>query len=180
MNKKNDWNPYKSKWKAALEKNLIPKLKENEAILYLGASSGTTINHLSKQTSETIFAVEKSTTMAIPLVKLAQKSSNIAPIFADANNTQYIKTQLHKTTPNILFQDIPSSDQIEILTKASKLVSTKCKIYLSLKTKSISQQSQSKTLEQATIKLQKSFMIENHASLEPFHKKHHFFILRKK
>jgi len=176
----NSWNPYKSKWKAALEKGLIPSLKGNENILYRGASSGTTISHLCKKTSGIILAVEKSATMAIPLVNLAQKSTNISPIFADANQTEYIRNHIFKVTPQILFQDIPSRDQIEILTKASSLVNKNCKIYLSLKTQSISQQDQQKTLEQAKQELQKSFKIQNHGTLEPFQKKHYFFVLSKK
>jgi fibrillarin-like pre-rRNA processing protein len=183
MNKrynKSSWNPYRSKWKAALEKNLIPNLEGNENILYLGASTGSTISHLCKKTTGTIFAVEKSATMAIPLVKLAQKATNIAPIFADALSIDYIKTQMHQITPQILFQDIPSRDQIKLLTKASTLVDKNCKIYLSLKTQSISQRSQEKTLEYAKLALRKNFKIENCDTLEPFHKKHYFFILSKK
>lgn len=176
----NEWNPYKSKWKAALEKGLIPNLEGNEDILYLGASTGSTISHLYKKTSGIILAVEKSATMAIPLIKLSEKSSNIAPIFADALEIEYIKNHISGVTPQILFQDIPSRDQIEILTKASKLVNKDCKIYLSLKTQSISQQSQQKTLQQAKTTLQKNFKIENFGTIEPFHKKHYFFVLKKK
>lgn len=178
--KKSTWDPYKSKWKAALEKGLIPKLNGNENILYLGASSGTTVSHLSKQTKGTILAVEKAPLMAIPLIKLSEKSSNIAPIFADALETEYIENHMFEIKPQILFQDIPSRDQIEILTKASQLVNKDCKIYLSLKTQSISQQSQQKTLEQAKTALQKNFKIENFGTIEPFHKKHYFFVLSKK
>lgn len=175
----NEWNPYKSKWKAALEKGLIPNLEGTENILYLGASTGTTVAHLSKQTKGTILAVEKAPLMAIPLIKLSEKSSNIAPIFADALEIEYIENHMFKIKPDILFQDIPSRDQIEILTKASQLVDKDCKIYLSLKTQSISQQSQQKTLEQAKTAVQKNFKIENFGTIEPFHKKHYFFVLMK-
>ena len=44
------------------------------------------------------------------------------------------------TKINILFQDIPSTDQIRILKDASELVDKDCKILFSLKTQSISQQ----------------------------------------
>ena len=178
--KKTEWDPCRSKWKAALKNGFPIKLKGNENILYLGASSGTTVSHLSKKTSGIIFAVEKATTMAIPLIKLSTKLENVAPLFCDAQDTTYIKNHLFEISPDILFQDIPSLDQVEILEKASQLVDKNCKIYLSLKTQSISQRDPEKTILEAKAKLEKNFIIENSGTLEPFHKKHYFLILKKK
>jgi len=174
------WNPFTSKWKAALEKDFDLSLGGSENILYLGASSGTTVSFLSDVTSGIIFAVEKAPVMAIPLVRLAQKKSNIAPLVCDARNTSYIRDHLFTTTINILFQDIPSPDQVDILSTASHLVDTGCRIFLSLKTQSISLQDKEKTLAKVRAQLQKKFIIEKVQSLEPFHKKHYFFILKKK
>jgi fibrillarin-like pre-rRNA processing protein len=180
MKSKENWNPNKSKWKAALEKGLDIKPKENDNILYLGASSGTTVGQISNLTNGIIFAVENSPDMAIELVKLAEKKKNIAPIFSDARNTEYIKKSIFGKEINILFQDIPSTDQVEILIRNSELLAKDGKILFSLKTQSISQQSPQITCREAEIKLNEKFKILSKISLEPYHKKHYFFVLKKK
>jgi fibrillarin-like pre-rRNA processing protein len=180
MKLKNDWNPNKSKWKAALEKGLDIKPNRDDNILYLGASSGTTVGQISKLTKGIVFAVENSPDMAIELVKLAEKSRNIAPIFSDARDADYIKKSLFGKSINILFQDIPSTDQVDILTNASSLIGKNGKILFSLKTQSISQQSPQITLKKAEEALKKTFKIVSKINLEPYHKKHYFFVLEKK
>ncbi len=178
--KSNTWNPYNSKWKAALEKGLDIKPKENDNILYLGASSGTTVGQIARLVRGIIFAVENSPDMAIKLVKLSERSKNIAPIFCDARDINHISKSMFGKKIDILFQDIPSRDQAEILINASKLIDKGGKILFSLKTQSISQQSPQITLRETEKKLNEKFRIISRIGLEPYHKKHYFFILRKK
>jgi fibrillarin-like pre-rRNA processing protein len=175
----NLWDPNHSKWKAALEKGMSVELKGDENILYLGASTGTTVSFLSELTKGKIFAVEKAPTMAIHLVRLAQNKNNILPIFADARDTENTKKIIGKTKINILFQDIPSADQIQILKSNAKLFDKDCRIFLSLKTQSISQKSKVETLENVKKELENDFNILEVKELEPFHQKHYFLILQK-
>ncbi len=177
---KRKWEAKTSKWKAALEKGMDVSLKGNENIFYLGASSGTTVGHLSERTKGTIYAVEKAFMMAIPLVKLAQKRENIMPLFCDARDTNYMKEKIDCATINILFCDIPSSDQVDILIRASSLVGKDCKILFSLKTQSISQGNPMETLKNVEKNLGEAFEVKDVKSIEPFHKKHWFFVLEKK
>lgn len=179
MKSKDYWNPHQSKWKAALEKGLDIKPNENDNILYLGASSGTTVGQISKHTKGIVFAVENSPDMAIELVKLSEKRENIAPIFSDARDTDYIKKSLFGKKINILFQDIPSVDQVNILTNASNLIDPNGKIFFSLKTQSISQQSPQITFKKTEEMLKEKFKILSKINLEPYHKKHYFFVLEK-
>jgi fibrillarin-like pre-rRNA processing protein len=174
------WDAETSKWKAAITKGLNLSLKRDENILYLGASSGTTINHLSDQTNGIIFGVEKSFQMAIPFIKLAKAKNNISPIFCNAREIDYIKKRLFDQKIDILFCDIPSQDQIEILINSSKLIDKKSKILFSLKTQSISQENPYKIYDESKEKLKKHFRIIEETNLEPFHKKHWFFVLKKK
>lgn len=180
MKNKEEWNPNTSKWKAALEKGLNANLTGSENVLYLGASSGTTVGQISKLTKGIVFAVENSPQMAIRLVKLAEKKENIAPIFSDARDTDFIQKAMFKEKADILFQDIPSTDQIRILTNASKLVDKKCRIFLSLKTQSISQKDFKETAKDAEKELKEYFEIVAQTDLFPFHKKHFFYVLKKK
>ncbi len=173
------WNPYKSKWKAAIENGIDIPVKETDNILYLGASAGTTVSSVSELTKGIVFAIENAFQMAIPLIRLAEKRKNIAPIFCDARNLETIEKSRYKKEINILFQDIPAHDQIEILEKASALVEKDGLILLSLKTQSISQQDPEKTFKEAKTKLSKKFKIIKTANLFPFHKKHYFFLMKK-
>lgn len=174
------WDPYKSKWKAALEKGLDINLKDNDNVLYLGASSGTTVRQVSKLTKGIIFAVENSPEMAIELIKLAESTTNIAPIFCDARDVSFIKRSLFDKKINVLFQDIPCTDQVEMLVHASELVEKEALILFSLKTQSISQQPAQITFQEVELKLKQHFKIVSRIKLEPYHKKHYFFILKKK
>jgi len=170
---------FKSKWVVAINRNLdvMPGKKDN--ILYLGASTGTTIRYISNLTEGLIFAVENSPDMALNLVRLAGRKKNIAPVFCDARDIESLKKAMFNTKINILFQDIPSLDQAEILIKASSLVDKDSKIFFSLKTQSISQQEPGKTLKEVEEKLKKHFKILHVENLEPYHKKHYFLILGK-
>lgn len=169
-------DPNKSKWKAAETLNMDISLKGNENILYLGASSGTTVNELSKSTSGLIFAVEKSINMAIPLIRLSEKRNNIIPLFVDAHDIEYIKSKISNVKIDILFQDIPSIDQVEIIKSASKIVDSNCKILLSLKTFSLSKEEAviNKNIEE----IKKSFKILDIKPLNRYHKGHLFFIMK--
>ena len=173
------WNPYTSKWKAALRKGLEIKVDEEDNILYLGASSGTTVGYVSKLTKGIVFSVENSSKMAIPLVRLAQSKKNICPVFSDARDVDYIKKAIFDRKINILFQDIPSVDQVEILSKIVALVDKDCRVFFSLKTQSISQKDSKKTAEEVDEKLKENFKIIKKIDLYPFQKKHYFYFLKK-
>jgi fibrillarin-like pre-rRNA processing protein len=175
-----DWIPKTSKWKAAIDEELDVSLKGEENILYLGASSGTTVEQVSQRTKGIIFAVEKAYQMTIPLIRLAEKKENIIPIYADARNIDFLKEKIKKEKINILFQDIPSLDQVDILKKASTLVDKDCRIYFVLKSQSISQSKKWGTFEKVRDELKNDFKIIDVKSIHKFHKKHWFFILKKK
>lgn len=180
IGKKEEWNPYKSKWKAVLEKGININLEGNENILYLGASSGTTVRHISQMTNGIIFAIENSPKMAIRLVRTALKKNNIAPVFCNARDIEFIKSSVFGEKISVLFQDIPSIDQVKILENASRIVEDKCLILFCLKTQSISQEKPEKTCQEVKEKLRDKFKILNIVNLEPFHKKHYFFVMCKK
>jgi fibrillarin-like pre-rRNA processing protein len=173
-------DPNKSKWKAAIERGLDLSLKGDENILYLGASSGTTVKELSKETKGTIFAVEKSYQMAIPLVKLAQSRNNIAPLFCDAQDITYLQEKIGNFGIDIIFCDIPTMNPVDIIKRASSLAKIETKIYFVLKTQSIRQDDPKKIFKEVSKKLELDFNILESTYLEPFHKKHYIFVLRKK
>ena len=174
-----NWLARNSKWKAALDAGLDVALKGDENILYLGASYGNTVSHLSPLTKGIIFAVEKSERVCIELIKNIKDKKNIAVVFDDAHNTTEIKKRLYRKKIDILFQDIPSLDQVEILERVCEIVGGGCKILLSLKLLSISKKPEKDILENAREKLKKKFNILGEASLNRWHSGHWFFVLEK-
>ena len=81
-----EWNPYRSKLAAAIvnkARNIY--INKDTAILYLGASSGTTVSHVSDLTKNTIYAVEFAPRSIRELIQNCVSRDNVVPILADAN-----------------------------------------------------------------------------------------------
>ena len=86
-----EWDAERSKLCAAILNGLneMP-IKEESKILYLGASTGTTPSHISDIVGKKgiVYSVEFSERVFRNLLQLAEKRSNIAPIFADARKIE--------------------------------------------------------------------------------------------
>ena len=82
------WDPFRSKLGMALTKGLKNfHLPVRSNVLYLGASTGTTVSHLSDIVGQIgkIFAIESSSRVARELIfNVASKRQNVTPIIADA------------------------------------------------------------------------------------------------
>ncbi|MGH9972705.1 MAG: fibrillarin-like rRNA/tRNA 2'-O-methyltransferase, partial [Nitrososphaeraceae archaeon] len=77
------WDPFRSKLAAAYIRGLEFDFSNVANILYLGASTGTTVSHLSDiiGISGRIFAVESSTRVARELISnVSSKRTNVIPI----------------------------------------------------------------------------------------------------
>ncbi|MHA2029198.1 MAG: fibrillarin-like rRNA/tRNA 2'-O-methyltransferase, partial [Candidatus Kariarchaeaceae archaeon] len=82
-----EWMHIKSKLASAMRRGIrIPELKKGAHVLYLGASSGTTVSHVSDMVGEDgiVFALEFAPRMARDLMRLTNRRKNIIPIVADA------------------------------------------------------------------------------------------------
>ncbi len=81
-----EWNPYRSKLAATiLNKARNIYITKNTTILYLGASSGTTVSHVSDLTQNTIYGVEFAPRSIRELIQNCTTRNNVIPIMADAN-----------------------------------------------------------------------------------------------
>ncbi len=177
------WEPKSSKLCAALHKGLKNIfLKQGDAVLYLGASTGTTVSHVSDIIGNEglVFAVEISPTTCRELVFLAEDRVNIAPILADANKPELYLSKISKV--DWLYQDIAQKNQTEIFLKNSKLfLKDQGYAILALKARSINfAKEPQKIFEETKQQLQKEFEIIDEIKLEPFQKDHCLFVCRKK
>ncbi|MGA8842198.1 MAG: fibrillarin-like rRNA/tRNA 2'-O-methyltransferase [Nitrososphaeraceae archaeon] len=171
------WDPHRSKLAAAIIKGLkdVP-IMEGLNVLYLGASTGTTVSHLSDIVGMTgrIFAVESSARVARELIaNVSSKRINIIPIIADARKPRNYFSIFDKV--DLLYCDIAQPDQTQIAVE-------NCRTYLKhggsmiliIKTRSIDvTMKPQRVIQQELTKLQNSsFEILQVINLEPFDKDH--------
>ncbi|MHA1620366.1 MAG: fibrillarin-like rRNA/tRNA 2'-O-methyltransferase [Promethearchaeota archaeon] len=113
-----EWNPYRSKLAASIKANARKIfLDRNSRLLYLGASSGTTLSHCSDiLTNGIIYGVEFSPRSLRELVQNCADRPNVIPILADANHP-YEYSPLISDRVDVIYQDVAQPNQTEILIK---------------------------------------------------------------
>ncbi len=171
------WDPFRSKLAGAIKKGLkeLP-IKNGTKILYLGASTGTTVSHISDivGNSGIIFAVESSTRVARELIEnVVTKRENIIPIVADARKPDSYFSIFGKV--DLIYCDIAQPDQTEIaIQNCKKYLKDKGKMLLIIKTRSIDVTKDPKAVIASEAKKleENRFSIEQILNLEPFDKDH--------
>ena len=170
------WDPFRSKLAAAYINGLEFDFFNVKNILYLGASTGTTVSHLSDIIgySGKVFAVESSTRVARELISnVSSKRTNVIPIIEDARKPRSYFSIYDKM--DLVYCDIAQPDQTNIAID-------NCKIYLKegkpmllvIKTRSIDvTMSPKNVISQEIKKLEShSFEIKQKIDLAPFDKDH--------
>ena len=110
------WDPFRSKLAGAILKGLRENpIKQSSKVLYLGASTGTTVSHVSDivGNSGIVFPVEPSVRVARELLEnVSSKRNNIIPILSDARN--YLKYYGYFGIVDVVYSDIAQPDQTMI------------------------------------------------------------------
>ena len=176
------WDPYRSKLAGAIKKGLgeFPFAKGSK-VLYLGASTGTTVSHLSDIVGQKgeIFAVEIATQVIKRLIQLSEHRENIIPIHDDARQPHNYR---EVGEVDAIYQDVAQPDQVDILVKNSDMFLKKDGIaMIAIKSQSIDVTKKPDDVFDVALKeLEKHFEILEKYKLEPFDKDHLFVVLRKK
>lgn len=110
------WNPFRSKLGASIlggVKNIY--MKPGSKVLYLGASTGTTVSHVSDLVGPegAVYAVEFSHRTGRELMEVAKKRTNIIPIIEDARKPQ--KYRMLVPMVDCIFADVAQPDQARIV-----------------------------------------------------------------
>ncbi len=177
-----EWDASKSKLAAAILKG-SPNIgiRKNDVVLYLGAASGTTVSHVSDIIGHNgiVFAVDLAPRVMKDLIFLCYKRKNIAPILADAGNTNILKERV--SAVDVIYQDVAQKSQIEIFLKNIELfLKDGGYALLALKARSIDVTKQPKHIFREVKEiLEKELTIIDYRELEPFQKDHCMFICRK-
>ncbi|MFA6088796.1 MAG: fibrillarin-like rRNA/tRNA 2'-O-methyltransferase [Candidatus Woesearchaeota archaeon] len=176
-----NWDIYKSKLGAGIANGIkFLGFKEGDTILYLGASTGTTVSHVSDIVGKTgcVFALDFAPVTTRPLVFLAEDRKNIVPILADANQPL---SYVHKVPQvNFLFQDIAQKNQVEIFLKNMMFLQKGGFAMLSLKCRSIDVTKRPSDIFKIVLEqLKKKVEVIDFKSIEPYEKDHYLFLVRK-
>ncbi len=176
------WNPYRSKLSAAIMNGLKHmEIKRDSKVLYLGAATGTTSSHVSDIVSESgkVYCVELSDRNMRQLIKVCEKRRNMLPILADArepaNYSKYVKEC------DIIYQDVSSREQAEILISNSKFLKSGGYAYFIIKSQSIDVGRDPKEVfEDALKKTSGIFEMVESVKIEPYDELHLFAVLKKR
>lgn len=171
------WDPYRSKLAGAMRRGLkqVP-FTYGTKVLYLGASTGTTVSHVSDIVGNAgiVFAVEPATRVARDLIEnVASKRRNVVPVLEDARRPQSYFSVFGKV--DVVYCDIAQPDQTDIaIINCHAYLKPRGIMLLVVKTRSIDVTMDPKTVViQEAKKLEKAgFMVEQVLNLEPFDKDH--------
>ncbi|ADD07962.1 fibrillarin-like rRNA/tRNA 2'-O-methyltransferase [Candidatus Aciduliprofundum boonei] len=170
------WEPVRSKLSAAMHLHLENFHFKGSKILYLGASTGTTVSHLS-DIAELVWAVEISPMSMQKLVHLGERRDNIVPILDDARYPEHYAIFVEK--PNIIYQDVSQRDQVEIFLKNMEFYAPKFG-YLMLKTRTIDVRKKPKEImKEKARKIGELYSIEEIINISKYQKDHYAIVVRK-
>jgi len=171
------WDPFRSKLAGALKKGMknMP-IKNGTKVLYLGASTGTTVSHVSDIVgpSGIVFAVEPATRVARELIEnVASKRKNVVPIIEDARKPNSYFAVFGKV--DVVYCDIAQPDQTDIaIANCTAYLKQGGVMLLVVKTRSIDVTMEPRAvIMQEAARLEKNgFSIEQIITLDPFDKDH--------
>ncbi len=169
-----EWDPYRSKLAALLlERPISNFLSEDINCLYLGASSGTTVSHLSDiAKSGVIYSVEFAERSIRQLIQNTSRRKNIIPILDDARYPQNYAKSIFSSI-DLIYQDVSQPNQAEIaLTNCNYYLKENGLLIIAIKSQSIDSIQKSevvyaqekKVLEKAGYNILESINIHKYAA----------------
>jgi fibrillarin-like pre-rRNA processing protein len=176
------WDPFRSKLAAALMIGLeVFPIKKGTIILYLGASTGTTVSHISDivDYNGMIFAVEHASRVARDFLdRVAAYRKNIIPILQDARHPEQYFSIYGKV--DLVYSDIAQPDQTDIAISNCKMfLKDGGYLFMTIKTRSIDvTKSPKKIIEEEVKKLQANFDVIQNMDLQPYDKDHAMIVAR--
>lgn len=169
-----EWDPYRSKLAAMILENPLEDFLSSELkCLYLGASSGTTISHISDIVyNGIIYGVEFAERSMRQLIQNTNKRKNIIPILGDANFPEKYANSVF-TNIDLIYQDIAQPNQAQIaIANCSYYLKDKGTLILAIKSQSIDSVQkpekifvqEKKIIEKAGYEISESFNIHKYAA----------------
>lgn len=177
-----EWDPTRSKLGAAILNGLkdLP-IKEGSRILYLGASTGTTLSHISDivKINGLIYSIEFAERVFRNLLDLCKDRKNIAPILADARK---LEDYYWVEECDIVYVDIAQPDEVDIaIRNANEFLKNGGFLMIAIKSQCIDVTKKPEQIyEEEKKKLERAgFVVLQTINLEPYEQKHAMIIARK-
>ena len=177
-----EWDPKRSKLGAAIANGLkeMP-IKHGGIVLYLGASTGTTVSHVSDIAGPEgfVYGIEFAERVLRNLIDLANQRQNMAAIKADARKTGEYKWI---EECDVVFADIADPQETEIaLRNCKEFLKKGGDLMISIKSQSIDVTKKPKEIyEQEKKKIETAgFHVVQVIDLEPHEEKHCLIVAKK-
>lgn len=177
------WDPFKSKLAAAILKGLeVQPIAKGKKVLYLGASTGTTVSHVSDIVgySGRIFAVEFAHRVMVEFIdNVVKRRKNVVPIFADARKPESYSYVVPRV--DVIYADLAQPDETEIAMKnASCFLSSRGYLMIAIKSRSIDVTASPKKIYDAEMRKLRDagFDVLDYRILDPYEKDHAFVVAR--
>ncbi len=177
-----EWNPFRSKLAAAILRGLKTNpVQPHKTCLYLGASSGTTVSHVSDIVGEgVVYAVEFAPRSLRELIQNCEGRYNVVPLLGDATRPGEYRQKVLGFV-DFLYQDVAQPFQAKILVDNAKFfLKDEGLAFLAIKSRSIDVTEQpEKIYQQETDVLQKNrFEIIETLTIEPYSADHAVIIAK--
>ena len=176
------WDPFRSKLAAAIMNGLeeVP-FREGSSVLYLGASTGTTVSHISDIVGPTgiIFGVDHASRVAREFLdRVVAYRKNVIPVIQDARKPDQYSGVFGMA--DIIYSDIAQPDQTAIALENCKMFLKKGGwLLLVVKPRSIDvTASPAKMIREQVDMLQDSFEVRQVLDLVPYDKDHAMVLAR--
>ncbi|OLS15292.1 MAG: fibrillarin [Promethearchaeota archaeon CR_4] len=171
-----EWNPYRSKLAAAILRGMkIMPVQARKTGLYLGASSGTTVSHVSDIIGEGIvYAVEFAPRSLRELIQNCEGRYNVIPLLGDATLPAQYRQKILSLV-DFLYQDVAQPFQAKILVDNAKFfLKDQGLAFLAIKSRSIDVTEEPEKIYQKETDFlkQNNFVILETLTLDPFSADH--------
>ncbi len=179
---KREWDPTRSKLGAAIMNGLKDlEIRDGSIVLYLGASTGTTISHVSDIVGRNgfVYGIEFAERVLRNLLDLANERRNLAAIKADARKTEEY-SWIEEC--DVVFVDIADPQETEIaIRNAREFLKKGGELMISIKSQSIDVTKKPKEIfEQEKLKVERAgFKVVQLIDLEPYEAKHAMIVAKK-
>ena len=174
------WTPTRSKLSSSLLSGLEPMpIKPGSSVLYLGASTGTTVSHVSDIVGSEgiVYAVEFAPRMARELVSIMENRDNVVPICADARYPENYASLVPEKV-DVIYADVAQPNQAQLVKRnANFFLKEKGSCLMAIKARSISQSVPLSQIfeEQINYMVENGFELVQQLNIASFHKDHVVF-----
>lgn len=175
------WDPFRSKLAASIHNGLeVFPFAKGSTVLYLGASTGTTVSHVSDIVGHdgVVFGVENASRVARDfLERVASHRRNVTPVIQDAGEPDKYFSIFGKV--DIVYSDIAQLNQTEIaIANCRAYLKDGGYLFLVIKIRSINAVKSQRMIIDGEIEKLNSFEIIQEIDLMPYDKEHFMIIAR--